>query len=175
MLGLPDFAQFVDLGNGAGTITAHPLPGDRGNYVLTVRAADTGGGDPKDVLLGESVFVLSATSDNEPPILSPIGDKVALFDRELTFEVRAADADEDPLTFRRKDCRTGRGSSRPACTALPGSNGHRVQWMRAPHTFTLHVADSGNGDPGRQLDDVATVNVVVRGPTRRRNWRRSAR
>ena len=30
------------------------------------------------------------------------------------------------------------------------------------HTLTLHVADSGNGDPGRQLDDVATVTVVVR-------------
>ena len=44
---LPGFAVFTDNGDGTASIDASPTPGDRGNYVITVRASDMGGGDPE--------------------------------------------------------------------------------------------------------------------------------
>ena len=98
--GLPRFATLN--GNADGTGLLHIAPGadDRGDYVVTVTATDDGdGGGPKAKLSTSRQFVISANSPAEAPRLQFIGNKVAVVDQKLEFLVRAADLDQDALTF----------------------------------------------------------------------------
>lgn len=97
VLGLPSFATFVDNGNNTGTLDMTPAAQDRGNFVLTLQATDTGGGDARRS---------SRSSSNSCSVCKyrmcrrkwrHIGDKVAVVGEELFFTV--SDLDQDPLTY----------------------------------------------------------------------------
>jgi hypothetical protein len=127
VVGLPGFATFTDNGDGTGLIHAAPQPGQRGNYTIAVRATDAGGGNPLDVQIGQVQFVLSVKSDNEPPMLEPIGGKVAIIGEEIFFQVQVADADQDDLTF------SATRSCRPTYMVSPSSAGRR-RWLTRGRT-----------------------------------------
>ena len=67
--------------------------------MITVLAADDGNGNPANILTGQASFILTAHAANAPPVMDYVGDKVALIAKELFFEVRVSDLDEDALTF----------------------------------------------------------------------------
>ena len=161
-IGLPDFATMTDHGDGTATIHAAPTLADRGNYVVTVVATDDGNGDAEAVLAGAYQFVLSVLADNAPPVMAPVGDKVAVFDGELVFLVDVSDMDEDPLTFWSVDLPA-------AATFTPTGVYGFAEFRWTPtaadagtYTVTLGVDDSGNGTPGDVLSDSETIDIVVR-------------
>ncbi len=98
VVGLPSFAAFTDNGNGTGTFTFSPGPYDARNYTLTVNASDAGGGPGTDNSSSQS-FVLTVTNPNLPPLLAPIGDKVAVVGEPFQLTLTATDGLQDPLTF----------------------------------------------------------------------------
>ncbi|MAE66325.1 MAG: hypothetical protein CMJ18_18805, partial [Phycisphaeraceae bacterium] len=162
---LPDFVTFTDHGNGTGTITLAPGFGDRGDHTLTLVATDDGDGGPAaDVESDEHTFVVSVTSVNERPELAFIGDRVALVDALLAFDILVSDLDEDPLTFEAVDLPTG-----ATLTPTPVYGQARFEWTPgaadlagSPYTLTIRVTDSGNGNVAEALSDAQTLDIVVR-------------
>ena len=97
---LPAFLEFIDHGDGTGLLRAAPGVGDRGDYTLTIVAADDGDGGGDDAVRQDRAsFVLTVESPNEPPRLAHVGDRIAVFDQPGQILVRATDLDEDALTF----------------------------------------------------------------------------
>ena len=160
--GLPKFATFIDHGNGTGVIHATPALTERGDTMITVLAADDGNGDPKNVLTGQTSFILTAHAANAPPVMDFVGDKVALIGQELFFQVRVSDLDEDPLTFG--------ATGLPAGATFAGFNTYGVAEFRwtptagdvGTITLTLKVTDDGNGNAAPALSDSKTLKLVVR-------------
>src|SRR5690606_35107964 len=145
IVGLPDFATLIDHGDGTATLHVAPVPGQRGNYTLTVRATDTGNGVPAAALTGTYTFVLAVTAANEPPVLAPVGDKVAVVGETLTFTVRVSDPDEDLLTWAADDLPDGAvfvGGSIYGTATFTWTPGEAAI---GTHEITLRVTDSGNG------------------------------
>ena len=96
-LSLPGFLNFSDAGDGTGMLTANPVAGDRGSYLIVLRAAEASGTTP---LTNATMFVLNVTSDNEPPVFDPLpGRRVALVGEEVVIDIHVSDPDQDPLTF----------------------------------------------------------------------------
>ncbi|HUB24490.1 MAG TPA: CARDB domain-containing protein, partial [Tepidisphaeraceae bacterium] len=93
--GLPPFATFADNGNGTATILADPTTGTRGNYIITITAANAADTD----VTSSTTFVLNVAAFSEPPVLGYIGPKVAVIGQTLNFDVTASELDQDPLTF----------------------------------------------------------------------------
>ena len=163
MEGLPAFATFINNGNGTGTIHAVPVAGDGGNYAITVVAKDNGGGNSSLALETSAQFILTALSNNEPPQLRFVGDKVAVIGEELVFAVSVSDLDQDPLTFSATGLPTSAtfagtnvyGAAEFRWTPTAGDSGSRA--------VTLKVTDSGKGVVANQLSDQETINIVVRG------------
>ncbi|MCH2167041.1 MAG: tandem-95 repeat protein [Oceanicola sp.] len=88
---LPGFVQFIDNGDGSGTVTIAPGAGDRGLYSLRVTATD---GDGADTTFG---FTLEATSSNEAPVLGPLYDAVAVAGEAQTLLLPLSDLDGETL------------------------------------------------------------------------------
>ncbi|MGE4182659.1 MAG: putative Ig domain-containing protein, partial [Limisphaerales bacterium] len=160
--GLPRNATFVDNNDGTGSIRVLPQPGDRGNYTVTILATDNGNGVPAGALTGTTSFILAVRAANEPPVIAPVGDKVALIDQPLVFNVRVEDPDQDPLTFAAENL--------PAGAAFVGTTVYgvaRFTWTptladAGTHTVTLQVADSGNDGAAIPGTDRETVRIIVR-------------
>ena len=72
---LPNWATLTDNGDGTGTLSVAPQPGDRDDYLVTVTASETTG---PTSLQGQAQFILRATSLNEPPILQPVFDAILI-------------------------------------------------------------------------------------------------
>src|SRR5690606_34839973 len=64
---LPRFATLQNIAGGTATLRLAPQRGDRGNYPITLRATDNGGGDPLQIRTGQFTFILTVESLNEPP------------------------------------------------------------------------------------------------------------
>ena len=159
--GLPGFATLTYTPDGKGTIHVAPVPGDRGNYTLTLNATPNIAG-ASAALTTSTTFILSVTSPNEPPVLAVVGDKVAVIGQPLVFSVRATDPDQDPLTFA--------ADGLPADATFVGTSVYGVaQFSWTPTasdagttTITLRVTDSGNYGAAAPASDSQTVHVVVR-------------
>lgn len=80
------------------------------SVALTVRVTDPG------MLSASAVITVNVNDLNEPPILNPIGDRLALVDQSLTFTATAIDPDSPPsaLTF-------SLGSGAPAGASISSS------------------------------------------------------
>ena len=57
------------------------------------------GGGPGAVLTNSYSFVFTVQSDNEPPALAYLGDKVAVVGQPFTLTLRATDMDQEPLNY----------------------------------------------------------------------------
>ena len=154
---LPSFITLIDHGDGTGTLRLAPEVGDRGDYPLIVSARDDGDGNPAGVLTGRISLVVSVESDNEPPKLDYIGDRVAVAGVPFSLTVRARDLDAEPLTF------TMSGLP-PSATLEPGAvYGTAVlSWIPTPndvgtYAVAVQVTDGGNGDPARKASDSTTI------------------
>ncbi len=156
---LPSWATLVDHGDGTGTLSVAPQPGDRDDYLVTVTAKESTGEAP----LGDSVqFILQATSLNEPPKLTPLFNSVALVGQAFTLVLNTTDADQDPLTFT--------SSTLPAGATFVADDFYgRATFAWTPTaanvgvtSITFTVADNGNGGAGAVLSDTRTISLTVR-------------
>ncbi|MGA2068563.1 MAG: CARDB domain-containing protein, partial [Thermoguttaceae bacterium] len=161
--GLPQFATFVDQGEGNGQLTFAPGAYDRGNYTITVTATDNGDGNgPYAILSDSQSFVLTVDNTDSPPRLLPIGNKVAVFGQPLQFTLRATDIYQDPLSWS--------AFGLPAGATLTPSSVYGqavVAWTPAAaaagtYTVSFQVADDMNGGAGPVLTNQQTIHVVVR-------------
>jgi hypothetical protein len=161
--GLPRFATFTQTGDASGTLRLAPGERDRGDYVVTLTAGDDGdGGGAKQALSASRTFVISSESPSEPPLLAPVGHKVAVVGQTLRFTLRAADLDQDALAF-------AADALPPGATLTPGPGyGTAVfEWTPGPadrgtHALRLTVSDDGNGGLGPVGSDEETISIVVR-------------
>ena len=156
------FATFLDNGNGTGVLRFAPLPNDRGNYIITLRAIDDGDGGTSPVQFTETQFVLTVTAPSVPPSLDFIGDKVALIGNPLTFDVHATDLDQDDLTF----SATGLPAA-ATLTPLPSYGSARIQFTpgaaaAGTYDVTIRVTDNGNDGAGAIAFSERTFRLVVR-------------
>ncbi|MGB7323492.1 MAG: putative Ig domain-containing protein, partial [Rubripirellula sp.] len=163
---LPSWATLTDNGDGTGTLSVSPQPGDRDDYLVTVTAKESSGEAP----LSETVqFILQATSPNEPPKLDPIFDSVALVGQPFTLVFNTTDADQDPLTFT--------SSTLPAgATFVEDSFYGRATFQWTPTagdigttSITFDVTDSGNNGAGAILSDTRSITLTVRDTNTRPN------
>ena len=156
LLNLPRYASFTDHGDGSGVLHIAPGQRDRGNVVITVKASDDGDGEgAARTLMASTTFVLTVPSIAEPPLLEPLGNKVALIGQTINFIVRASDLDQDPLSF------TVSGASASA-SLTPGIYGAALfSWTptvtdAGPHSLSFTVADSTG------LGNTQTIQINVR-------------
>src|SRR5207248_1688419 len=159
---LPGFMTFADNGNGTGTLTLHPTAFDRGNHSIRLTATDNGDGQGAAALTGEYVFVVTVTAPNVPPVLDPIGARVAVVGRPFTLVVSASDMDEESLAFV--------GTGFPAGAFLspgPRPNTATLTWMPTAADVgtyfpVMTVTDGGNGAAAPAASDSETFRLVVR-------------
>ncbi len=159
---LPDFVTFTDNGDGTGVFHVAPGVGARGDHSLVLVANDDGDGDGRWARLETSyTFILTVISENDPPVLSRIGDKVAVTGEPFLLPLQASDNDQEPLHFS--------VSGLPAtATIIPGSSygTATLSWVpgtldRGTYTATFTVTDEGNG-LGSPASDSETITLVVR-------------
>ncbi|MFN0038823.1 MAG: tandem-95 repeat protein, partial [Burkholderiales bacterium] len=130
--GRPPLFDFRPTGNGTGVLRVAPLDRDRGDYIVTLIARDDGdGGGEKAVLSASRTFVVKVTSNAEPPLLNPVGPKVAVIGQSLQFTIQASDQDQDALQFSTQNLPAG-------ATLVPG-----VVYGTAIFTWTPTAADAG--------------------------------
>jgi hypothetical protein len=110
--GLPAGATLEDHHDGTATLAWTPGPSDAGSYAVTITVTDDGVPMASDA----EAIAITVGSDNQPPVLAPIGDRTAAQGEPWTVSLSASDPDGDALAF--------------ACDG-------------APPTATL--ADAGNG------------------------------
>ena len=165
--GLPAFASFVDHGDGTGLFRFAPGATDRGDHVITLTATDDGdGGGMAAARSSAQSFVLSVRVPNEIPELAYLGGKVAVPGETLSFTIRAADVEQNPLTFSADGLPAGATITPQATygTAL-------FSWTPAAgdlgaHDLTLRVSDDGNDAKGPVGSDEQTLRIVVRATNR---------
>ena len=159
---LPRFATYTETSNGVGVLHLAPGDRDRGDYVVTLVASDDGDGEgPHGVLSATRTFVISSESPSEPPLLAPIGTKVALIGSPLQFTVRASDLDQDALSFSATGLPTG-------ATLTPGVQYGSAVFLWTPtagdigsHPVTFTVTDSlGNTDQSTITIKARTSNAA---------------
>jgi len=134
-----------------------PHDRDRGDYIVTITAADNGdGGGAIAVLRASSTFVVKVASAAEPPQLAPVGPKVAVIDQQLQFVVRASDLDQDALQFTAQNLPSG-------ASFVPGVGYGTAVFAWTPtaadagtRSVTFTVTDSTGGSDSR------TIDLVVR-------------
>ncbi|HEY4633395.1 MAG TPA: putative Ig domain-containing protein, partial [Candidatus Limnocylindrales bacterium] len=160
---LPAFVHFIDNGDGTGLVQLTPGFGDRGNYTIVLTAADDGdGGGAAAVLSDQISFVVTVESPNEPPVLSVIGDKVAVVGEPLEFTLRVSDADQDPLTFGTVGLPAGATLTRDIVYGTATFSWTPTPADQGAHVLGFIVTDSGNSGAGEILSDGEVLTVVVR-------------
>ncbi|NLS91835.1 MAG: hypothetical protein GXX96_06600, partial [Planctomycetaceae bacterium] len=160
---LPSFVSFVDNGDGTGRFQFSPDTGDRGDHTVTLDATDDGdGGGDTFKLTSSYSFVVTVESENDPPVLDYVGDKVAVVGEPFTLTVRAHDIDQEPLDFQVNGLP-------PEATLTPGVmyGTATLQWTPTTddlgnYSVLIEVADGGNGNPGLTASDAESIALVVR-------------
>ena len=66
----------------------------RGDHVVVISATDNGDGSGEP-LTGGYTFVIKVTSPNEAPVISYLGDVVAVFGETMRVTVNVSDMDQD--------------------------------------------------------------------------------
>src|SRR5262249_61817776 len=123
--------------------------------------AAAAGGGPAPPGPPTSPSAAPAAPPNAPPVLSSLGPKLAVTGQPLQVAVRAADIDQEPLTYRL--------SGLPAAATLTAGAVYgtaTLDWSPAPgdegtYTVTVTVTDGGNGVPARALSHRPTFPLVV--------------
>ncbi|HND51734.1 MAG TPA: putative Ig domain-containing protein, partial [Pirellulaceae bacterium] len=159
---LPDFITYVDEGAGVLRVTVAPGAGVRGDFPLVITAIDDGDGDGSWARLDSAEpFVLTVDAENDPPHWDAVPDRVALSGRTMTLNVRAADLDEESLSYAI--------AGLPGATIAPGTRygTARITWTPTTaqigsYTARLTVTDDGADGLVDPASSVTTFRVIVR-------------
>ncbi len=84
---------------GQAVISWTPTALDVGNYTVLVRVADGGNGDPARSLADQRTFTLAVRTSNQAPAWLSSATQTAPASQTLALQLRALDADGDPLTY----------------------------------------------------------------------------
>ena len=160
--GLPAFGTFIDNGDGSGSFQFAPGLADKGNYTITVFATDDGKDGLTAPLSTQESFVLGVQVASEPPLLSYIGNKVAVIGSPFQLTLQATDLDQQPLTFS--------ASGLPADATLTPSSIYgqaSINWVPVAadagvYGVTFEVTNTGNGNPALIASAQQTIYLVVR-------------
>ena len=160
---LPDFATFIDNGNGTGIIRLKPDKNtDAGNYTFNLTATEN-----RPISLGEAnsstiSTIVQIDAPNDAPKLAAIPDSVAVVGEKLELVIQAKDLNQDNLTF-------GTTGLPAGATITPtGIYGRSIlTWTPTAadignYPITLKVTDSGNGRADAILSNEQIFNLVVR-------------
>ncbi|MEM1067288.1 MAG: putative Ig domain-containing protein [Planctomycetota bacterium] len=159
---LPEFMSFIDNGDGTGELSVNPALTDRGDYSITITAADDGNGNPNNVQEGTFTFNVSVEVLNAPPMLNALPDVVAVVGEPFDLLISAEDGDQDPLSFV--------ANGLPPAIALTNSPRYGESLLSFTpsvddvgiYPITVDVTDSGNGIVGEELSDSFTFNLTIR-------------
>ncbi|MEM6471960.1 MAG: putative Ig domain-containing protein, partial [Planctomycetota bacterium] len=160
---LPEFVTFIDNGDGRGEIIVSPPLHSRGDYPLTLVATDSGdGGLPSDVLEDRYTFNVQVTAPNEPPILRPLIDQLAVVDQPFTMDIIVDDPDSESLVWEL----TGAPST-AVLEDIGNDRLRRVVWTPSAsevgtYEFVVSATDTGNGGLETPATDRQTFTVTVR-------------
>ena len=156
--GVPVGASYTDLGGGTGQFTWTPTNGQQGSYPVTFMAMDNQGGSDSEMI---TITVTDAV--NNPPVLTPIGDRTVNVQENLSFVVVATDPDGDSLTY--PDPPEGL----PAGASL-GFNpvGKLFSWTPTDafvgDTVLTFRADDGNGGVASETITITVVGLSNQAP-----------
>ncbi len=139
---LPAGARFS-----GGTFSWTPTTGQAGSHRVTFTAKDGRGGEDSQTV---TILVSAAGGGNRAPELASIGARIAVKGTAVAFEVSAADADADPLTYSAVDLPSGASFAGSTFTWTPGPD----QVGTYPVTFV--AADRRGGQ------DWETVTITVK-------------
>ncbi len=150
----PDGALFTDHGDGTGEFTWRPASDQLGTHKIIFTATDDG--SPPTVEAQQISIDIVSGGANQPPVLSPIGDKTGDIQTELSFAVTATDPDGNFLTLTARGLPTGaeftdntNGTGQFTWTPNAGQSG------TFPVTFTV----TDDGQPA--ASDSESINLVI--------------
>ncbi|MDP2220628.1 MAG: putative Ig domain-containing protein, partial [Hydrogenophaga sp.] len=164
--GLPPFTTVTRGTDAAGSATAvlrfAPGEGTRGDYAITVVAADDGDGDATEYLSHAKSFVLTVRSVSEAPVIAAPKQVVAVAGQPLSVSVVVSDLDQDALTWSAQGLPTG------AQLVLDPQYGQaRLVWTPGAaavgvYDVLIAVQDSGlpPADAGYTIPENPVPNVV---------------
>ncbi|MCC6007963.1 MAG: tandem-95 repeat protein, partial [Rhodobacteraceae bacterium] len=159
---LPDFVTFTDHGDGTGTVRIAPGVGDRGLYGLRVIARDSGDSAGENIAEARTTFAVTVSSDNEPPVIGPLDDALALAGGEMALPVTISDMDGDTLEIVLEGLP---GDARVEAMQTPDL--YRILWTPGAsdigtHAVTLSVTDTGNDGAVDPVTVTRDFTVTVR-------------
>ena len=115
-----------------------PLDGDNGNHTILVTVTDARGATDS------TTFVLEVIDVNNPPVLDPIGNRIAKINHTFSLKANASDPDNgDTLMFSNND------------TAL-----FTIHWSTGMIGFTPDDGDEGNHSVNISVTDDATIPKI---------------
>ncbi len=149
--GVPMGATFTDNGDGTGSFTWTPGAGDVGSHPVTFTVSDGSLSANEAITIGIGVV-------NNPPTLTPIGNRTVLQGQTLAFTVMAADPDGNGLALA--------ATNLPAGAALTDNGDGTAGFSWTPGTgqtgsydATFTVTDDGVPP----MSDSEVVNLAIQG------------
>ena len=152
-----------DDGNGNGRLIVTPNGKNlAGDYAVRIIAQDDGDGGAGPRLVASEVFIVTVTSPDEAPVITPIADSVAVAGSAVALPVNASDFEQDPLTY------TVTGLPPGATVTQTQVYGKAVlAWQPGSadigtYTVTVRVADDGHGGATAPKSDSTSFTLTVR-------------
>lgn len=149
--GLPNGASFMDNGDGTGTFSWTPGAGDVASYSVTFTASDA-------ALTATETITVSIGLVNNPPTLTPIGNRTVMQGQTLAFTVMATDPDGNGLALSAANLPNGasltdNGDGTASFSWTPGAN------QTGSFNATFSVTDDGVPP----MSDQELVNLAIQG------------
>lgn len=157
--GLPDGARFSDRGNGSGELSWTPLASQIGEHHVVFIVVDSA--EPEEGTDAEEIKIW--VGENRPPVLDPVGSQSGRVGVPIRLELRALDADRDPLSFSVSDAPPGslltdRGDGTAEWSWLPGPD------QSGNFSVTFEVTDAWDPPAGDSEQVVLSIGPVNRPP-----------
>ena len=136
--------------------------GNRGDHVVTLLASDLDSAGNAKSTPATVDFVITVTSANEPPKLTPIASRVVFPETPVVFDVTASDLDGETLHFDVDGL-----ADLADVVSFPSENRLQISWSPTVADIGVHdvrvvVTDSGNGQPENVLADSMSFRLTVR-------------
>ncbi len=160
---LPAWVTLTDNGGGNGILHFSPPAGIRQTIALTLLATDNGDGlGTAGVLTGSFTFIVTVGSATQLPVISYLGDQVALIGQPFALNLHASEIDQDNLSFTVVGLPT-------AAVLTPGTSYGTATLNWTPgaadagsYNVTFIVTDTGNGQVTQPSSSSTTIRIIVR-------------
>ena len=155
--GRPQFATWIDNGDGSGQIHALPSFVDSGTYPVTITATDNG---PSTLTSFETFDLIVTNTENHAPTLSPIGSQTVVAGGSLTVNLSASDSDGNGLFFGQTGLPafgsfTDNGNGTATITLTPGEGD--------VGDYPMEVFVDDNGVPALGDSEAISISVTAGG------------